>query len=544
MRAACCAALAVAAASAAYSGPFTQLSPNALANVADPAEDFGPEDKLLACTDTEGDKLVFVDLENATVGSTVYTYRFGSQAWSQSPVVSLPCPEGGGLLPRDSGYTVGVTRGPAGDRLLILGGSVLDGNNLYFSDDCGQTWVCYDADQIWQGRDFAPIIYAPDVFPGSPVIMAGGRVEEQIFSVGMFLSYDLGITWQRPQCFATGNCKNALTTPDTLGACTATSGYYRHCYVLPDVPALPGSLAADWTNLYLFFEAEDVGGDGEVFVLNAGNFAIGWEKLPNAADAGGGRKVFIRGGVKGSGCWFSTDFLAEDLWVFRDEKVTSTNQFFTAQSAAGPWTDWSAVGVRAPWAPRAAAALTSSHASTAAYFASGMTFSQGRASAPTFGDVWQIDVGVCLLAPSNGKVCAGAGTPDLVGVTCSCAFGASGRFCETGKPQAANVAGAVLGTLAGLAVAAAGIVYFLPNWAIPGTRVVPADTIKDAAGAVVGAAKWAGGKVVGLFTGAGGASAGGGSSYAPVKSVATSSSPGGAYGGTATSSSYNAIGQA
>ena len=477
-----------------------------------------------------------------------------------------------------------VARGPAGDRLLILGGSLADGNNLYYSDNCGQTFVCYDADQIWSGRDFAPIIYNPGMLPGDPVIMAGGRVSETTFSVGMFLSYDLGITWQRPQCFATGNCKNALTVPDTLGACTLN--YYQHCYVLPDTPALPGSLAFDWTNLYLFFEAEDVGGQGEVYVLNQKNFQTGWDLLPGAADAGGGRKVFIRGGVKGTGwsvgarqrksgipppppscscspsssssslpppspsrprsnSWMSTDYLAEDLWVFNDPKVSSTNVFFTAQTAAGPWIDWSRVGVTAPWAPRAAAAFTSSHASTAAFFASGMSFFQGRAMQPTFGDAWMIDVGVCLLAPSNGQVCAGAGTPDLVSVTCNCDFGASGRFCETGKPQAANVAGAVLGTLAGLAVAAAGIVYFLPHWgfSIGRTHVVPADYIKGAVGGVAGGAAWAGAKIVGLFSrGCAGATS---SAYTAVggKTAAAASSPGGQYGGTSTSA-YNTIGSA
>lgn len=494
----------------------------------------------MACTDT-AEKLVFVDLDNSTTGSSVYTYLFSTQTWSKSPVASLPCPDGGGLLPRDSGYTVGVARGPVGDRLLILGGSVADGNNLYYSDDCGQSFVCYDADQIWQGRDFAPIVYNPGMFPGDPVIMAGGRAEETTYSIGMFLSYDLGITWQRPQCFATGNCKNPIGVPDTMGACTVN--YYKHCYGLPDFPALPGSLAFDWSNLYLFFEAEDVGGQGEVFVLNSKNFATGWDLIPGAADAGGGRKVFIRGGATGTGCWMSTDYLAEDLWVFSDPKVMSTNVFFTSPSATGPWTDWSKLGVVAPWAPRAAAAFTSSHSSTSAFFASGMSFFQGRPMAPTFGDAWQIDVGICLLSPTNGKVCAGAGSPDLVDVACNCDFGASGRFCETGKPQAANVAGAVLGTLAGLVVAAAAVVYFLPNWgfSVGRTHVVPADYIKGAVGGVVGGVAWAGGKVAGLFSG--GSGSGGGAAYASVGSKSAVSSSG-SYGGTASggSSAYNTIG--
>lgn len=114
-----------------YSGPFTQLTADFLADVADPASGFGPEDKLLVCNDA----LVFIDLDNGTSTSLQYAYSDG--VWSKSQITALPCPDSdeGGLIPRDSGYTVGQTAGPAGDRLLILGGSPgeTDENNVYYS---------------------------------------------------------------------------------------------------------------------------------------------------------------------------------------------------------------------------------------------------------------------------------------------------------------------------------------------------------------------------------------------------------------------------
>ena len=75
---------------------------------------------------------------------------------------------------------------------------------------------------------------------------------------------------------------------------------------------------------------------------------------------------------------------------------------------------------------------------------------------PTFGDVWQIDAGVCLLGSAAGgapRVCNGRGVPDLAAVTCACSSGYSGARCELGtgaapaaapKTSAAGIAFAVL----------------------------------------------------------------------------------------------------
>ena len=210
----------------AYTGPFTLLSANALDNTADPLDGFGTEDKLVQCND----KLVFVDLNTrgGANADVVITYDTTTSQWTTTPIVSLPCPETGegGLLPRDGGsYTIGVTASPlGGDRLLVIGGT--DGeNNVYYSDTCGLVWMCYDANQFWSPREFTTVINAPGVLPGDPLIMGGGYLVINDngttvfdgFSVMVALSYDFGIHWQRPECYAAAECSYALTAPDSVG---------------------------------------------------------------------------------------------------------------------------------------------------------------------------------------------------------------------------------------------------------------------------------------------------------------------------------------
>jgi hypothetical protein len=138
-------------------------------------------------------------------------------------------------------------------------------------------------------------------------------------------------------------------------------------------------------------------------------------------------QVFIKGTAPGSGCWFSTDFLVEDLW-FRSAGANSMNQFMTAPTAFGPWQDFTGI-LSLPWAPRASAAVTSSWRSTSAWVAGGMTFVNGVGTWPVLADAWQVDAGVCLIATSNGQVCGGAaaGSPNLDSVTCTC--GAAYQVC-------------------------------------------------------------------------------------------------------------------
>ena len=67
-----------------------------------------------------------------------------------------------------------------------------------------------------------------------------------------------------------------------------------------------------------------------------------------------------------------------------------SQEFWTAPTATGPWTNWSTVGVKPPWSPRASGALVTDYDATVAWYASGMTFVDGFESFPTFGDVWQV----------------------------------------------------------------------------------------------------------------------------------------------------------
>ena len=494
-----------------YTGPFTLLSADILKGVPDAGNGFGPEDKLVPCND----KVVFVDLDDASPTSYAYTYTVGTGEWRTDAITANACPDPsqGGLIPRNSGYTVGSAAGPFGDRLLVLGGSEDGENNVYFSDDCGVTWDCYDGDQVWSNRKFAPVLHSPGVFPGDPVILAGGLSstdggQSYAFSIGFFLSYNFGINWLRPECPDTLVCSYRLSVPDTIGQCTVVDGnptYYEHCYTLPFVdgvltPWLPGSLAADWTTLWGFVNQEDVGGGGRVFALNHDLLQYGWTEVLGASDGGYGRKVFIRGTAPGSGCWFSTDFLAEDLWVYLMPDVQSSNGFSTSPSATGPWTNWTGVAAP-PWKPRAAAALATSFKGSVAYFASGMEFIDGEEQpygcggpGSSCGDVWQVDVGVCLLAPTSGRVCNGHGTPDLDAVTCGCEAGFSGPFCEAGGGgggAAAAVGGLSPGAAFGVSVlvvgaVAAGLAVLAPQWGftVAGTRVAPGEVVRKGAAAV------------------------------------------------------------
>jgi hypothetical protein len=137
----------------------------------------------------------------------------------------------------------------------------------------------------------------------------------------------------------------------------------------------------------------------------------------------------------------STDWNAEELWIFLDDYVVSTNAFQVSATPYGPWRNFTA-----PWAPRAAAAFTTHWNASVAYFGSGMTFKDGDLDpqGPVFGDAWMIDTSVCLLG-GNSKPCSGNGVADLDAVVCRCFSGFSGLYCDVGSAAAGAAAG-VLGT--------------------------------------------------------------------------------------------------
>ena len=270
-----------------YTGPFTKLSDNDL-NVADPANGFGPEDKLIQCTLSGENLLVFIDLDES---AKVYTYSFATAMWTNAEITmdNPPCATGQ-LYPRDSGFVVGLTVNPSGlDRLIIIGGSDNE-NNIYFSDDCGLNWMCESStDWPFDPRDYAPIVHTDSIFPGDPVIFAGGIVDIGLPTSGMFQSFDSGMNWSRPVCESSSGCNDNLPEPDPVGTCNddVNPNNWQMCYMLPDVPLFPGAIATDWDNLWMWLEPDD---DGILWRLGSDNYGTtGWEQS-SARWGGFGRK--------------------------------------------------------------------------------------------------------------------------------------------------------------------------------------------------------------------------------------------------------------
>lgn len=74
-------------------------------------------------------------------------------------------------------------------------------------------------------------------------------------------------------------------------------------------PSLRLAFVADWDHIYLYEKPEN---DGVVWSLSGAQLTTtGWE-LTTGTWGGYGRKVFIKGALQGTGCWFSTDYLASD----------------------------------------------------------------------------------------------------------------------------------------------------------------------------------------------------------------------------------------
>ncbi len=349
--------------------------------------------------------LVLVDVDVASFG-TRYVSGDRGATWSSSSITAGACPDGLPFAPRDTGYSLASFPYPAlgKDRLIIVGGDDTD-TDVWVSDDCGQSFTCIDAPEDWDPRQFSWV----GTVPAAPGVFFGGGVTMGLPSVGFFMSTDGGGNWSRPPCDP-AVCQ--FPFPDTMNQ-----------YLLPDSPACPGMFAADASTLWFWDDtAANVAPDFPyVWYLNASNIAAGWMGVPGSTLTGAlGRKVWLGGTEDDTqGCWFSADRDDMGLWVDPLDdplgQVNSINIWATSPVAWGPWT---AGPVPAPWPARAAGALLSLDGSVAVY-AGGMTFVDGQAQDPTFGDVWQIDAGVCLYAP-NGAVCSGHGTPDLGVVVCQC----------------------------------------------------------------------------------------------------------------------------
>ena len=348
------------------------------------------------------------------------TLTWDGSVWKSKEIIPKACPDAGNpaLLPRDriGAYTVGHTSingdKTKGDRLLVIGGDD-SSNNMFWSDDCGTTWFCFDGDQPWSkfGVSFAPILTL-DALPGSPLIMGGGfdnmRGHTQKLSSSLYYTFDGGAdTWQQ-------------------------------AYDLPFTGVFPGSLAQDRSSVYLF-GGEETGFD--VWTLNETTYnTSGFVQIPGSAFAQGadvGRRVFVRG-KKSGGCFFATDFSPGALWggISSATDISSSNLFSVAAKATGPW-----VTFPAPWEPRASAAVVLSRDGTLIYVAGGVLFENGAPSGGSLSDAWSVDASVCLLG-SNGAVCSNNGKASLDTVTCACNDGYVPPVCASASISPSPLASA------------------------------------------------------------------------------------------------------
>jgi len=139
---------------------FKMLSYAGLAGAVNVNDVFGAEDKLTVCynrtTIRTAPLLVYPDLDN--LNGTLFVSADVGASWDTLPIVSNACPDPNQppapVAPRNSGYTVGMTvdNSTGYDRILILGGDGDQTNNVYYSDDCGITWDCFDGEQEWDPR--------------------------------------------------------------------------------------------------------------------------------------------------------------------------------------------------------------------------------------------------------------------------------------------------------------------------------------------------------------------------------------------------------
>lgn len=362
------------------------------------------------------------------------TYNPVNGQWRRNPARANACPDAGSppFLPRtyNEDYTVGYYR-VGGDivleRLVILDGDsqcvrllpaptptctkltlppapppppFRRDNNIWTSDDCGQTWDCYDGPNPWSvhGKALTPMLQVPRLggFTDSPLLSLGG------------LYYD----------GALNPARDAYFSPTGVAEGTGDGINWQQMADLPGSAPLysPGQLAADDGTVYLFGDATWTP-PNSVWALSPDNFpSEGFQQLPEANSTGSyGRKVWLHGASSG-GCWFSTDFTAGDVWGPNPPPgLTSSNAFSIATSALGPWRQ----GPTPPWAPRVAVGLTASYDGSKAYLVGGLDYADGMRTGLGFNDAWAIDASVCLYG-ANGAVCSGHGTADLDTVTCEC----------------------------------------------------------------------------------------------------------------------------
>jgi hypothetical protein len=377
-------------------------------------------------TQVSGSKISHMSSQNCIdaghFGQLITWDATASPQWSLSRVRARSCPDPGNppFLPRASlrDYTVGsVPLSSTGqDRLVILDGDDQD-KNIWTSDDCGATFDCYDGSQPWPaGRALSVVIQAPSSgdFPTSEVLMLGGVNYNADGATIPYWTNDVyasvnGLQWdtEYPSLPFTPN-------PDT-GA----------------MAVWPGMVAADGQNLYIFGD-ENFDTPYAVYSMSGSDFVKGQgfqmmdpSTYTSNRQAPRSRYVFIAG-ADTNGCWLATDYNAGATWGLPDVNTQSTNAFYTSFDLQS----WRLGPIPAPWAPRAAAALTSSGDRRTAWFLGGMQFTDGSPAGATFSDAYSISAAVCLYG-DNGQVCSGAafGMPNLESVSAAEGVQVQGTAC-------------------------------------------------------------------------------------------------------------------
>jgi hypothetical protein len=326
--------------SAAYTGPFTQVSSHGLDGTLDLADLEGPYDHTFSC----GGSLNYLEIDPSIM--QLLRSTDGGATWQTLNVnPGLPCDDDTILSDKDEGYTVAVTANGGAERVLVVGGDDVE-KNTFVSDDCGVTFQCLNSFGINAPRRFTVILDAP-WNTSSHALMVGGLATGDVLGRGVFETFDGGLNWQRPQC----------VDPDpkpapAFGGCNFGSAQYQ----LPEVPSFSGSVVAVDDALYYFLDHVKSGPPyaKELYQLDADTYGNGFLYLQDADFSNAlGRKAWVAGSVSG-GCFFSTDFSGVE--IFTDYNTTAPSSaalFSVANSPMGPWSAPAA----APWPARVAPAL-------------------------------------------------------------------------------------------------------------------------------------------------------------------------------------------
>jgi len=346
-----------AVAHAAYTGPFTQVTPKGLAGSSDLAALEGPDDHLFSC----GGSLNYLEIDQGA--ATLLRSTDGGSTWQPNAVdAGAPCADGTVLADKDAGYSATVSaRDPSGaERVLVVGGDDVE-KNTFISVDCGLTFSCLDSYGINAARRFSVVVDAP-WNASSHVLMLGGLAAGDTLGRGVFETFDGGLNWQRPAC------ADPDPKPDPRqGGCNFGNGKFQ----IPQTPAFSGSVVAVGGALYFW---RSYGGGDELFLLDGDTYGTGFLRLPDA-DTGNalGRKAWI-GGTASGGCMFSTDFSGVDVFTDWNSSAPSSAALFSvAPSPMGPWSAPAA----APWPARVAPAMVGFNGGSSLLIAGGLCM-EGR----------------------------------------------------------------------------------------------------------------------------------------------------------------------